>query len=59
MSSAQAIWHEVECGGYEADLRLWADLAARFDGAVLDIGAGTGRVSSAYSGHVVGCVCAR
>jgi SAM-dependent methyltransferase len=45
MSSAQAIWHEVECGGYEADLGLWADLAGRFEGPVLDVGAGTGRVT--------------
>ncbi len=45
MSSAQAIWHEVECGGYEADLGLWGDLAGRFEGPVLDVGAGTGRVS--------------
>ena len=45
MSSAQAIWHEVECGGYEADLGLWGELAVRFEGPVLDVGAGTGRVS--------------
>lgn len=45
MSSVHAIWHEVECGGYEADLETWVGLARRFDGRVLDVGAGTGRVS--------------
>lgn len=36
------IWHEVECGGYEADLALWEELA---EGSVLDLGCGTGRVA--------------
>ncbi len=40
------LWHEAECGGYAADLAIWADLAAGGgDGTVLDLGAGTGRVS--------------
>ena len=38
------IWHDVECGGYDADLPLWRELAERAD-AVLEIGAGTGRVA--------------
>lgn len=38
-------WHEVECGGYEADLPLWEELAAGADGAILDLGCGTGRVA--------------
>ncbi|MFM9139047.1 MAG: hypothetical protein ACKOTH_00540, partial [Solirubrobacterales bacterium] len=45
MSSAAAIWHEVECGGYEADMALWERLAARFPGPILDVGSGTGRVA--------------
>ncbi len=39
-----AIWHEVECGSYEADLALWEELVD--EGAeVVDLGCGTGRVS--------------
>ena len=26
-----AIWSEVECGGYEADLALWEELAGELD----------------------------
>jgi len=53
--SAQVIWHDVECGGYRADLELWRDLAASEDGPVLDVGAGTGRVTLdlARAGHEV------
>jgi SAM-dependent methyltransferase len=45
-----AIWHDVECGSYRADLEAWGDLAAHTAGAdgasdVLDLGCGTGRVS--------------
>jgi SAM-dependent methyltransferase len=39
------VWHEVECGSYAADLRLWSELAATRDGPVLELGAGTGRVA--------------
>jgi SAM-dependent methyltransferase len=39
------VWHDVECGGYEADLELWRSLAAEADGPVLEIGCGTGRVA--------------
>lgn len=39
------IWHDVECGGYELDLPLWRELAADCGGAVLELGAGTGRVT--------------
>jgi SAM-dependent methyltransferase len=39
------IWHDVECGGYAADLPLWRALAAEAGGPVLDLGAGTGRVT--------------
>jgi SAM-dependent methyltransferase len=38
-----AIWHDIECGAYSADLPLWEELAA--GGRVLDVGAGTGRVA--------------
>lgn len=39
------VWHDVENGGYDADLRLWRDLAQECEGPVLDLGAGTGRVA--------------
>jgi SAM-dependent methyltransferase len=39
------IWHDVECGGYEADLPLWEQLAAAAGEPVLDLGCGTGRVA--------------
>ncbi|MGH2916871.1 MAG: class I SAM-dependent methyltransferase [Solirubrobacteraceae bacterium] len=47
MTTAQlaSIWHDLECGGYAADLPLWRALAREAGGAVLDIGAGTGRVA--------------
>ncbi len=40
-----AIWHDLECGGYAADLELWAEQAAAAPGPVLDLGCGTGRVA--------------
>ena len=40
-ASQEAIWHDVECGGYAADLAVWAELAsAAAGGPVLDLGAG-------------------
>ena len=49
------IWHDVECGSYDADLSLWRALADGARGPVLDVGAGTGRVSLdlARRGHEV------
>lgn len=44
--SSAVVWHDLECGSYSADLPLWLELArSRPDGAVLDVGAGTGRVA--------------
>lgn len=56
--SATVAWHDLECGGYAEDLALWRELAADRDGprgAVLDVGAGTGRVALdlARAGHEV------
>ncbi len=39
------IWHDVECGSYVEDLPLWRLLAASEGDPVLDVGAGTGRVT--------------
>jgi SAM-dependent methyltransferase len=40
-----ALWHDLECGGYAEDLPLWRALARETGGRVLDVGAGTGRVT--------------
>jgi SAM-dependent methyltransferase len=50
-----ALWHDLECGGYRDDLPSWRSLAATTGGPVLDIGAGTGRVTLdlAARGHAV------
>jgi SAM-dependent methyltransferase len=42
---SEVIWHDVECGGYEADLALWDELAAATDEPILELGCGTGRVT--------------
>jgi len=49
------VWHDVECGGYAADLPLWEELAEEAAGPVLDLGCGTGRVALhlARRGHRV------
>jgi SAM-dependent methyltransferase len=49
------VWHDVEHGGYDADLPLWRELADAEGGPVLDLGAGTGRVAAALAaaGHEV------
>lgn len=49
------VWHDLECGAYEADLPIWRSLAADHDEPVLDVGAGTGRVALdlARRGHRV------
>ncbi|HET9593297.1 MAG TPA: class I SAM-dependent methyltransferase [Solirubrobacterales bacterium] len=55
MSGEAAIWHDVECGSYSADLTLWEELAERCGGPVLELGCGTGRVALhlARRGHRV------
>jgi SAM-dependent methyltransferase len=52
---SSVVWHDLECGSYAADLPVWLELAARCDGVVLDVGAGTGRVALplARAGHRV------
>jgi SAM-dependent methyltransferase len=51
----KAIWHDLECGSYTEDLAFWRALADRCGDPVLDIGAGTGRVTLelAGAGHAV------
>ena len=51
----EAVWHDVECGSYTADLPVWRELAERTGGPVLELGAGTGRVALdlAERGHEV------
>ena len=39
------VWHDVECGSYAEDLPLWRSLVASYGDPVLDVGAGTGRVT--------------
>lgn len=39
---SDVVWHDLECGSYDVDLPLWRELAVA---PVLDLGAGTGRVS--------------
>jgi SAM-dependent methyltransferase len=45
VSSEAAIWHDVECGSYAADLPLWEELAERCGDPILELGCGTGRVA--------------
>jgi SAM-dependent methyltransferase len=53
--SSETVWHDVECGGYAADLSAWERLADATDGPLLELGSGTGRVSLhlARRGHEV------
>ena len=55
MTGSGVIWHDVEHGSYDADLPLWRQLADATGGPILDLGAGTGRVSVdlAAQGHAV------
>jgi SAM-dependent methyltransferase len=54
----EVVWHDLECGRYREDLPLWLELASQLAGddrALLDVGAGTGRVTIplARAGHHV------
>ena len=51
----EVIWHDLECGSYDLDLAGWRELAQAARGPVLDVGAGTGRVTLdlARRGHEV------
>jgi SAM-dependent methyltransferase len=51
MTVDAVVWHDVECGAYAADLVLWRSLADDQGGAVLDLGAGTGRVALDLARH--------
>lgn len=55
MISDVAIWHQLECGSYDADIECWSTLASEYGGPILDVGAGLGRVSLmlAALGHSV------
>jgi len=48
------VWHDLECGLYNADLELWRELAqahAAGEKPILEVGAGTGRVSLDLARH--------
>ena len=47
----EALWHDVECASYEADLDLWRELAVAARGPVLELGCGTGRVALDLAAH--------
>jgi SAM-dependent methyltransferase len=53
--ASTVVWHDLECGAYTADLPLWRELAAACAGApsraVLDVGAGSGRVALDLAGR--------
>ena len=53
--AGEGLWQLVEFADYDADLPLWAELAAEADGPVLDLGCGIGRVAGhlAELGHEV------
>lgn len=45
------VWHDIECGSYAADMALWRQLADTREDPVLDVGAGTGRITLDLAGH--------
>lgn len=54
--TGEAVWHDIECGAYTADLPVWRELAGAAETRkgeacrVLELGCGTGRVSLALAG---------
>jgi SAM-dependent methyltransferase len=44
-AALHVLWHDLECGRYAEDLALWRELAEQTGGPLLDLGAGSGRVS--------------
>lgn len=57
MKGTAAIWHDVECGSYDADLPLWEELADEHGDPILELGCGTGRVAlhlARRGHHVIG-----
>jgi SAM-dependent methyltransferase len=45
------IWHDVECGAFDADLPLWVELAEASAASVLELGCGSGRVALHLARH--------
>jgi SAM-dependent methyltransferase len=45
MTGSEVVWHDIECGSYDEDLPLWRALAREHGDPILEVGAGTGRVS--------------
>jgi len=45
------VWHDLECGRYAEDLELWRSVVREHGDPVLDIGAGTGRVTLDLARH--------
>jgi SAM-dependent methyltransferase len=47
------VWHDLECGAYREDLPLWRELADESGAGaqILEVGAGTGRVSLDLAGR--------
>jgi SAM-dependent methyltransferase len=56
--TSRVIWHDAECGGYDADLEAWERLTSESREPILDLGCGTGRVALhlARRGHEVWAV---
>jgi SAM-dependent methyltransferase len=52
----EVLWHDLECSAYREDLPLWRELAGEAGGPVLDVGAGTGRVSLDLATHGIAVV---